>query len=297
MHASAMGQIIEYLAYFEGSSKSAPITWMYLDERGLVSTGVGILIDDPKDPMAVIKRKVKFYKKSDNGEASAQEATDAEIRAEYDKVKDKAEPDPDRPGELRPKAAYKSFKAFESITDLRIRIAEVGGSAMKMVSAIDGSLRRQFGAPYDTWPADVQVTIMQMAYGGGLDVRMKEGKLGPLLTNRDWYGARVYTYLSNPRSGQRGYIKYNRAFEFLMINGWIVEQCKKMGDKMTNPAPKDPTIFYGLQSQLWVARWNRGTMTPEIYEDDLITGGDARKWLNDYTLRALADSANQKKKG
>ena len=95
-----------------------------------------------------------------------------------------------------------------------------------------------------------------MSYAGGLDARGKEGKPFPLLKARDWFGARSYTYLSNPRSGRDGHIKHNRALEFLMLNGWIVDQCRALGARMIRPAPKDHTVFHGLASRLWMSRWS-----------------------------------------
>lgn len=274
MHASALNQIVEYLAVFEGGGKSNPITWMYLDERGLVSTGVGILFD----PLADNKYKVTFYKKNDAGAAGDTRASDAELKSEWDMVKGKAEPVPDKAGELRPKSGFGSYKAFEAITQLRIKEAALSGSALTMVTGIDRSIKHDFGPDYDTWPADVQVAIVQMAYAGGLDARKREGKLYPLLKARDWFNAQDYTYLSNPKSGRAGYATYNRALPTLMMNGWIIDQVRAI-EKMNTPAPKDHTRFYGLKSRLWVARWNVDVMDAKVTADDLITGGDVTGWV------------------
>ena len=61
-----MNQIVDYLSYFESSSKTAPITWMYPDERALVSTGVGILLG----PLQPNKYKVKLCRKTAAGIAT-----------------------------------------------------------------------------------------------------------------------------------------------------------------------------------------------------------------------------------
>ncbi|HRD67517.1 MAG TPA: hypothetical protein PKY50_15340 [Candidatus Competibacter sp.] len=290
MHASAMNQIVEYFSLFEGSSKNNPITWMYLDERALVTTGVGILLD----PLESNKHKVKFFRKTATGQAGPEPATDSELKAEFDLVKSKSEPVPDKAGERRPLSDFAHYKAFEPITNLRIQETAIAGSALGMVTKIDQVVRREFGPDYDDWPADVQVVIVQMAYGGGLEARKKEGLLFPLLKKRNWYEARSYTYLSNPKSGRDGYIKYNRAFDFLMLNGWIIDRCRELGSRMVYPAPKDHTVFYGLKNCLGVSRWNRESMTPEIRPDDIITGGDITKWLEAWTIRTLRDRLKKK---
>src|SRR4051794_15616118 len=105
MHASAMNSIVEYLALFEGGSKTNQITWMYLDELALVSTGVGILLD----PLEPNKFKVQFYKKTPEGLAGEAPATDYEVRTEFELVKSKSVSEG---GRLRPLPEFKSYKAF-----------------------------------------------------------------------------------------------------------------------------------------------------------------------------------------
>ena len=146
------------------------------------------------------------------------------------------------------------------------------------VTGIDKVLKQDFGADYTTWPADVQVAIVQMAYAGGLEARKKDG-LYKLLKERDWFNAQEYTYLSNPQVGRKGYATYNRALPTLMMNGWIVDQCRKT--PMKTPAPTDHTTFYGVRNRLWVSRWNKEPMDSEVRPDDVITGGDVWNWCKD----------------
>ena len=284
MHASALSQIVPYLGIFEGGLGQNPITWMYLDSIGLVSTGVGILID----PLEQNKTKVTFYQPGGDGTAGAQRAADDEVKKEFDFVKSKAAAGGD--GKWKPMPGFADYRVFEPLTRLRLRASDLQSTSLKIVVSADATVRNLFGPDYDTWPADVQVAVVQMAYAGGLKTRLDQG-LAPLLKSHDWYSARDYTYLSNPQQGRNGYLKHNRALDILMTNGWIVSQCKALGTKMkyANMSPQDHTKFYGLNNYLSVARWSDGQdVSPEVKEDDLITTGDCQKWLDNWYLTQLA---------
>ena len=85
---------------------------MCLDSIGLVTTGIGNLLD----PYNKYGRRVRFTR-ADGGAA-----TDAEVKAEFDLVKSKT-----MPGGNAPQADYRSFRAFESITKLRVSGLGVAG--------------------------------------------------------------------------------------------------------------------------------------------------------------------------
>jgi len=257
VYQSIKDQIGKYLAFFEGA-----INWMYLDERGLVTTGKGNLLD----PYASFGRSVRFVHK--DGSA----ASDAEVKAEFDMVKSKTVP-----GGGRPDKDHLNAYSFRDITNLRATDADIYAAVTRALAAKEGEARGYFGPDYDTFPADVQVVLMQMGYAGGLASRRNQ--LAPLLKKRDFWMARQYTYLTNKDRGRDGYKKYNAAFPMLMTTGWIVDQCKDK--KMLHWAPKDPSIFYGYERFLQVKRWYMGDTSPDIRLNDEILMGNGEKWLND----------------
>lgn len=239
MHQSAKNQIIEYLTFYEGR-----ISWMYLDSLGLVSTGIGILLD----PFEKFGRSVPFY-------LNGRPATDAEVKAEWNLVKSKSV------GPGGPK--------------LRVPEAQIDAATMRTLSAKEAEARSYFGADFDRWPADVQVVLVQMAYAGGLLARKGE-LLGPL-SQRKWLEASKYTYLTNKKQGRAGYKTYNLAFPYMMQTGWILDQCSKL--QMFWPSPNNISLFYGIKQSLQVARWYVDPTDSRIRTDDIIVGMDIRGWL------------------
>ena len=250
MHQSASNQIIDYLTSFE-----AFVPWMYLDSLGLVTTGIGNLLD----PYSTYGKKVSFYWRSDNGRA-----TDAEVKAEFDLVKSKAVP-----GGRAPQAGFQSYKAFESITKLRASKDDVYAAVRTALKALEAAAVQYFGRDFDTLPADVQVVFVQMSNAGGLVSR--KGQLAPLLKKRDFVAARDYAYLSNAKQGRNGYKKYNSAFRILMMNGWILDQCSKKNrwptGRRRTPARStdsngDCSFPGGTRATTRASRSTRATLSP-----------------------------------
>jgi len=258
MHQSASNQIIDYLTSFE-----AFVPWMYLDSLGLVTTGIGNLLD----PYSTYGKKVSFSRRSDGGRA-----TDAEVKAEFDMVKSKAVA-----GGHAPQAGFQSYKAFESITKLRASKEDVDAAVRTALKAHEAAAVQYFGRDFTTLPADVQVVLVQMSYAGGL--KSRQGQLAPFLRKRDFIGARDYTYLSNAKQGRNGYKKYNAAFRILMTNGWILDQCSKKS--MANWVPTDTSTFYGFKRGLQLSRWYTGNdPSLEVYTSDIVTEGNFEHWLS-----------------
>lgn len=263
MHESARKQIVEYLTFFEGH-----VTWMYLDSIGLVTTGVGILLD----PYSKYGKAIKsWYNKT-----TSQLATEKEIYEEFQMVKSKNGPQGVPVWNKDPSQNFTHYKAFEPITNLRATETDLKNAMLSAIAKKEKDCKDYF-KDFDTFPADVQVVLIQMNYAGGLYHRKKD--LAPLLEKRDWLGARQYTYLTNSRQGRDGYKKYNAAFQQLMQNAHIVESCSKL--PTTNATMlTDIKEFYGFKTALNVARWTSSNdVSTEIRPDDVITGGDISGWL------------------
>src|SRR5262249_17861235 len=226
MHPSAKNQIVDYLAEFE-----AYATWMYLDSLGLVTTGIGILLD----PYEKYGRVLPWYDK-----VSMQPVNDeGVIKTEFQMVKSKNGPKGVPAWSTDPAQNFAYFKTFEPITQLRAKDSDINSAVLNIGSQKEAACRQYFGADYDRYPADVQVVLTQMSYAGGLSARKHD--LIPLLAAHDWLGAREYTYLTNPTQGKAGYAKYNACFRQLMLNAHIVESCSKLASPNVT-MPKDPTV-------------------------------------------------------
>jgi hypothetical protein len=147
------------------------VHWMYLDVKGLVSTGVGNLIDATKTPLTQpdaterarsheIARRLPWQVGVDGEFASDQEIDNA-----WDVVKSRMD--------LAPRGGG----IFVDITELRIsdeaidhlvetRLAEMASFLKGRTMLIDGSRVAPFG-DFDSWPADAQLGLLSMAWGMG----------------------------------------------------------------------------------------------------------------------------------
>ncbi|HKO52197.1 MAG TPA: hypothetical protein VJV79_31030 [Polyangiaceae bacterium] len=256
MHQSARDQIVSHLAWFEGS-----VPYMYLDSIGLVTTGIGNLLD----PYSQYGKRVRF------SHSDGRPATEAEVRAEFTLVKSKTVA-----GGNAPQAAFRSYRAFEPITKLRIAPADLSVAVQDALRAHEAAAVSYFGRDFDTFPADVQVVLLQMSYAGGLYSRRVQ--LSPLLKRRDFVAAREYTYLTNAKQGKAGYKTYNAAFRMMMMNGSILDQCAKL--KMVHWSPKDISVFYGFKRGLQLSRWYTGNdMSLAVKTSDVVTEGNYEGWL------------------
>ena len=267
MYPSVKEQIADYLTEFE-----AYATWMYLDSRGLVTTGIGVLLD-PYDIYGRVLPWIAWYDK-----VTLQPVKDeGEVKAEFQMVKSKNGPKGVPDWSNDPAQNFAHYKTFEPITRLRVPEATVKNAVINIVSQKEAECRQYFGPDYDRYPADAQVVLTQMAYAGGLSARKHE--LLPVLAAHDWLGAREYTYLTNPTQGKAGYKKYNACFQQLMLNAHIVESCTKLSSPNIT-MPKDLTVFFGYKRALGVARWNSSDdQDTTIRADDVITSGDITAWL------------------
>ncbi len=142
MRESVRLSFIQFSAPFEGR-----LPYMYLDILGLVTTGVGNLID------SVAVARTLPWQVGDGGPA----ATPERVRAEWELVKSRQD--------LRNTPAE---RAFRPITTLRLSDAAIDAMIMSKLTANEASLRNttEF-AGLDTWPADAQLALLSMAWAMG----------------------------------------------------------------------------------------------------------------------------------
>lgn len=155
----------EWLANTERLEGKVP--WCYLDVKGLVTVGVGNLIDDPGRPGGwALALRCPFVRNSDG-----QPANDLEIIEEWKRVK--GQPDLARLG-------HRAAKAF---TRLHLTDEGIAQIVRSKLAQNENFLRVRF-TEYDTWPQTVIQAVNALAWACGAAFRFP--KLEDALRERDW---------------------------------------------------------------------------------------------------------------
>ena len=138
MHASVADAWYAFNAQFEGA-----LNFMYLDVKGLVTTGVGNLIDPISSALGLP------WKNPDGSRASQ-----AAIRTAWESVKSK------QGWRLRGGVIY------GSLTTIRLDWPDVEALVRSKLRNIELDIVARFPA-FDAWPADAQMAILSMAWAMG----------------------------------------------------------------------------------------------------------------------------------
>jgi hypothetical protein len=132
---------------FEGCIPS-----MYLDINGLVTFGVGNLVD----PVGLAQALPFRFKTKPGITAPGSPATPAQIAAEWQTLKS----DPD--------LGNRGFQACESITQLELSDDSIGSLILARLTSDETFLKRQpWFQSFDNWPADAQLGLLSMAWAMG----------------------------------------------------------------------------------------------------------------------------------
>ncbi len=136
------------------------IRWMYLDVKGLVTVGIGNLID----PVS-LAFDVPFVW------SDGRVATRSEIQGEWLKIKSTKS------------LAKAGYRAAENVSKLRLTDEGVEALVSRVLHQFDGELVRRY-PEFDSWPADAQMATIAMAWAcgtafgrtfKGLDASLKKG--------------------------------------------------------------------------------------------------------------------------
>lgn len=134
---------------------------MYLDIKGLVSTGVGNLIDATATPLTPPTPDERARSLAMAGELNwlnpdGSTASPDEVAAEWDMVKSRMD--------LAPRGGG----SFRSITTLKISDDEIDRFVSLKLLQFEAHLKsRPEFADFDSWPADAQLGLLSMAWGMG----------------------------------------------------------------------------------------------------------------------------------
>lgn len=136
------------------------VHYMYLDWKGWLSTGVGI-IDATRQPMSAPtpdERAQSLNLANQFGwiSADASAASSDEVAAEWDVVK------------ARLDLASSGHLAFKDLTHLQLTDDEIDRMIFVKVDQMEVFLKSRNGfADFDNWPADAQLAVLSMSWGMG----------------------------------------------------------------------------------------------------------------------------------
>lgn len=138
MRDSVRAAFVEFTAPFEGV-----VPWMYCDVKGLVSVGIGNLIDPIQMAMSL-----PFV------HADGSAADRAEIAAEWLRIKN------------FPNAAALGHRAVEHVAKLRLTLGGVQDLVSGKLAQMGAMLVQRF-PDFEQWPADAQLATLSMSWACG----------------------------------------------------------------------------------------------------------------------------------
>lgn len=143
MHQSVADYVWKFMGQFEGK-----VSYMYLDIKGLVSIGIGNLIDPLSDELLGLG----FVHKSD-GTAATQD----EIRNDWNAVKGRQD------------LSHTRYTAFDSLTQLSLPDEAIYGLCNQKLALFVNWMKAHIAefSDFDSWPADAQLALIGMAWGMG----------------------------------------------------------------------------------------------------------------------------------
>lgn len=196
MHASVLPALRGFLGTYEGVCD-----FMYLDTRGLVTTGIGNLID-PK-PLA---RSYQWLRNSDG-----QVATAAQVDAEWDQIK------------ARQEHRNRGGRFYRQFATLQLSAGEIERIFRRKAQQFDTSLQGIF-PQWASYPADAQLAMLCHAWALGTG-RLRSGwpSYTAACARRDWRtAARECAWRG--MNAQR-----KRAMEQMFLNAANLEEANRQG--------------------------------------------------------------------
>jgi GH24 family phage-related lysozyme (muramidase) len=223
MHPAVQSQFRAFNEPFEGS-----IPYMYLDILGLVTVGVGNLIDP-----VVLATALPFRFKNKPGVAAPGTlASKDQINAEWQKLKSNTS------------LAKKGHLACAPVTDLELNDEAVNDLIAQRLAGNESFLKRQQSfKDFDTWPADAQMALLSMAWAMGPGGFSRFPHFSAACQRRDFKTAAAESKLNE--AGNPGVIPRNRANFLLFSNAAAVIAPGSQLQLATLFYPKDLTKAAG----------------------------------------------------
>jgi GH24 family phage-related lysozyme (muramidase) len=149
MQTGAAAAWYAFTKHYEGE-----VPYMYLDTRGLVTVGIGNLIDPVASARAL---PFQFKARNKLGRQPGQRATQAEIEAEWNHLKNNPQ---------RSVLMQHGHQRCASETNLELSAAHLRALFQSKTSRNETYLRGVYPA-FAHWPADAQLAVMSMAWALG----------------------------------------------------------------------------------------------------------------------------------
>jgi hypothetical protein len=185
---------------FEGS-----VPFMYLDILGLVTVGVGNLVD----PVDLAKALPFRFKNKPGTTTPGSPATTEQIASEWQRLK----------GDQS--LAQKGFKACEPITNLELSDDSINALIMDRLTKNESFLKgQQWFHNFDNWPADAQLGLLSMAWAMGPGGPVGFPKFRAACQSMDFNTAAAECKMNE--AGNPGIIARNQANFVLFSNAAIV---------------------------------------------------------------------------
>lgn len=191
MHASVNDIFPTFSKRFEGY-----VQWMYLDIKGLVTVGVGNLIDPEVSALSL-----PFV------DHSGAKASAAQISAEWRKLKG------------MPELAKKGHLACQAITELRLTDADIHTLVRQRLAANEVGLVKTF-PEFQGWSADAQLGVLSMAWAMGSGFPAKWPKFKAACLARNWLAAAADCRMKE--AGNPGIVPRNDANQRLFQNAHAI---------------------------------------------------------------------------
>lgn len=147
MFPAVQSNFPSFSARFEGR-----VPFMYLNVKGLVTVGVGNLVDPVTEAQALPFR----FKNKPGIAAPGSPATPDQIAAEWQSLKSNTS------------LATRGFKACDPVTQLELSDDAINSLILDRLTKNESFLKRQqWFQGFDTWPADAQLGLLSMAWAMG----------------------------------------------------------------------------------------------------------------------------------
>lgn len=158
------------------------VSWMYLDVKGYLSTGIGNKIDETVaelSPPSAAERASSLNLANQiewTDKVSGEVASEDQVASDWDAVK------------ARLDLAPQGHLAYEDIAQLRVSDEEISRLVADKAAEMEGVLtgRPEF-ADFGTWPASAQIATLSMCWGMGPMFHFPSFQA--LVAARDWAGA------------------------------------------------------------------------------------------------------------
>jgi hypothetical protein len=211
MHASVQSAWQKFITRHEGN-----IAFMYLDTKGLVTIGIGNLIDPVSQALTL-----PFQYKAVNhaGAPAGRAATRKEIETEWFSLKH-------HPHKLA--LARSGAAGCARLTDLELSVESRQQLFDRVTNAHEAQLTKYF-PDLDAWPGDAQLGLMAMAWGLGMYFPPQFPKFSQACRKRDFDTAAQESTISTWR------LERNQASVCFFTNAARV---------LSNPGTYDLTLTY-----------------------------------------------------